>query len=329
MDKKEELPLVLITHALPGEWLSSLEGKCRTLIGPAEGNRFPEELLDALQDTEGILALLVDKIDEPILKAAPKLRVVSNFAVGVDNVDIAACTRRGIPVGNTPGILTNATADLTLALMLAAARKLPQATRDARDGKWKSWAPAGWLGLELSGAVLGIVGMGKIGSAVARRAAGFGMSIVYTNLIPYPEIEVSLGARRVSLDELLAISDIVSLHVPLTDETRRMMDADAFLKMRPGAILVNVARGPVVDMDALYSALSHGTIAAAALDVTDPEPLPPDHPLYALPNCLIVPHIGSATDKTRSKMAEIACDNLLAGLRGAKLPFCVNPEVIA
>ena len=320
-------PLVLITHALPAEWLTSLEGKCRTLSGPAEGNRFLEELMDALPEADGILALLMAKIDETILTSAKKLRVVSNYAVGVDNVDLAACTRRGIPVGNTPGILTDATADLTMALMLSAARKLPQAAEDAREGRWKNWAPAGWLGMELAGAVLGIVGMGKIGGAVARRAAGFGMSILYTNLTPYPEVEETLGARRVALDELLAESDIVSLHVPLTAETRRMMNLEAFRKMKPGAILINAARGPVVDQEALYTALKSGTIAAAALDVTDPEPLPVEHPLYSLPNCLIVPHIGSATNTTRRKMAEIACENLLAGLEGKRLPFCVNPEV--
>lgn len=322
-------PLVLVTHAIPEEWLASLYGLCRVEIGPADTAGFSGKLKALLPEAEGIFTLLIDKVDEGILVSAKKLRVVSNMAVGVDNIDLVACTKRGIQVGNTPGVLTDATADLTMALMLSAARKLPEAARDAREGRWKNWAPAGWLGVDLSGACLGIVGMGKIGSAVARRAAAFGMTIIYTNQKTVPEIDQSLGAHQVTFDELLARSDVVSLHVPLTPETRKMMDASAFQKMKSSAILINASRGGVIDQDALVQALQKQVISAAALDVTEPEPLPPDHILFELPNCLIVPHIGSATQGTRRKMAEMACDNLLAGLEGRRLPNCVNPEVYA
>jgi glyoxylate reductase len=323
-----QIPLILVTHALPEEWLSSLKGKCRVAIGPADTIGFSAELIHLLPQAEGIFSLLMDRIDESIINQAPKLKVVSNMAAGFDNIDLEACTRRGIAVGNTPGALTDATADLAMALMLAAVRRLPEAARDAKAGLWKNWAPAGWLGMDLRGAVLGIVGMGKIGSAVARRAVGFGMSIVYTSRKIHAEIDSELKARRVSFDELLALSDVVSMHVPLTAETRGMMNAEAFKKMKSNAVLVNVARGAVIDQEALYSALKDGVISSAALDVTVPEPLPVDHPLFQLSNCLIVPHIGSATVETRQKIAEMACENILAGLEdGHKLPYCVNPAV--
>ena len=245
------------------------------------------------------------------------------MAVGVDNIDVSTCTQRCIPVGNTPGVLTEGTADLTMALLLSAARGLPQASLDAREGRWKTWSPTGWLGMDLSGATLGIAGMGKIGGAVAERAAGFGMHMLYCD----PDTYQDTLAEKCSFEEILRQSDFISLHVPLNAETRHLMSRKAFELMKPGAILVNASRGAVVDTDALYEALRDRRIAGAALDVTDPEPLPPDHPLYALPNCLIVPHIGSATWNTRRRMAELACENLLAGLQGKRLPYCVNPEV--
>jgi phosphoglycerate dehydrogenase-like enzyme len=285
------------------------------------------ELASHLGEAEGLFTLLTVRVDEALLDRAPRLRVVSNMAVGVDNVDLAACTRRGIPVGNTPDVLTDATADLTMALLLAAARRLPEAAADARAGRWTTWSPTGWLGADLAGATLGIVGMGKIGRGVARRGHGFGLHLVYSDPSPQPNIEQSLAAVRLPLEELLRRSDFVSLHVPLTPETRGLIGEAALRTMKPNAILVNAARGAVVDTPALVRALREGWIAGAALDVTDPEPLPPDHPLYALPNCLILPHIGSATHGTRRRMAELACENLLAGLEGQRLPRCVNPEV--
>jgi glyoxylate reductase len=325
--KTRSLPLVLLTHTLPEDWLASLKGHVRAVVGPLDATHLAPELEAHLAEAEGLFCLLTIPVREDLLARAPRLRVVSNMAVGVDNVDVAACTARGIPVGNTPGVLTDATADLTMALLLAAARRLPEASSDARQGRWTTWSPTGWLGADLRGATLGIVGLGKIGRAVAERACGFGLRIVYTDTTPRQDVEAELGATFLSFDELIRQSDFISLHCPLTPETCGLINETVLREMKPTAILVNAARGPVVDTAALTRALAEGRIAAAALDVTEPEPLPSDHPLYLLPNCLIVPHIGSATRGTRRRMAEMACENLLAGLAGRRLPYCVNPEV--
>jgi D-3-phosphoglycerate dehydrogenase len=286
-------------------------------------------LLERLQGIDGLLSLLTEKVDAELLDAAgPGLKVVSNYAVGYDNIDVPEATARGIPVGNTPGVLTETTADLAFALLLAAARRIAEGAEYVRAGHWHTWKPSLCLGYDVHGATLGIIGMGRIGQAVARRATGFDMNIIYFD--PYcdpdkaPFVDVGL---RCELDELLAESDFVTLHVPLTDETKHMINARTLAKMKPTAILINAARGPIVDTDALYDALSAGQIAYAALDVTDPEPLPSDHKLLTLDNCLVVPHIGSASHATRTRMAVLAAENLLAGLRGERLPHCVNPEV--
>ncbi len=318
-----ETPLVIMTHTLPGAWIASLQGKCRLEVGPQDATYLAPELEALLPQAEGLFCLLTIPVRETLLSKAPHLRVVSNMAVGYDNIDLAACTRRGIPVGNTPGVLTEGTADLTMALLLAVARNIPSASQDAREGRWKTWSPAGWLGADLNGAILGIIGMGKIGQAVAQRARGFGMRIVYTDEIERP---VS-PAEKLPLESLLKSSDFVSLHVPLTPETKYLINEKSLRLMKRTAYLINAARGPIVEPYALYHALKDGQIAGAGLDVTDPEPLPADHPLYSLRNCLIVPHIGSATLDTRRRMAELACENLLAGLEGRHLPNCVNPEV--
>ena len=318
---------ILLTHPLPPEWIASLNGRVEMIAGPDEKPGWAGNLLEALPRADGILSLLMARVDESILLRAPNLKVVSNMAVGVDNIDLAACTRRSIPVGNTPGAMTDATADLAMALLLTAARRLPESSTDAREGRWQTWSPAGWLGADLRGATLGIVGLGKIGSAFAERARGFGFKLVYWQPTPSPENEAMTGARYVSLDELLSGSDFVSLHCPLNESTRGLIGESALRKMKPSAILVNAARGPVVDTNALVKALRENWIRFAALDVTDPEPLLPSHPLYALSNCFILPHIGSATHGTRKRMAEMACENLLAGLEGRRLPNCVNGEV--
>lgn len=320
-------PLALITHTLPEDWITSLEGHCRIVTGPVDATELAPELENHLGIAEGLLTLLTIPVTEALVAKAPNLRVISNMAVGYDNVDVAACTRRGIPVGNTPGVLTEGTADLTMSLLLAAARRIPEASRDAREGRWTTWSPTGWLGADFHAATLGVVGMGKIGSAVARRAHGFGVNLVYTDPNPRPELEAELGAVRLPLEDLLRESDFVCLHTVLTPETRGLINEKTLRLMKPSAILINVSRGPVVVSGDLCRALEEGWIRAAALDVTDPEPLPPEHPLYQLPNCLIVPHIGSATHNTRRRMAELACENLLAGLEGKRLPHCVNPEV--
>lgn len=285
------------------------------------------ELLDAVEGCVGVLTLLTDRVDNELLdRAGPGLRVVSNYAVGYDNIDVRACAARGIAVGNTPGVLTETTADFAFALLMAAARRIPEASRFVQAGKWTAWGPLLLLGSDVSGATLGIVGFGRIGQAVARRASGFGMEILYSSRTAVgPALEAELGARQVPLAELLARSDFVSLHVSLGPETHHLIDAAALALMKPTAILVNTARGPVVDSAALYAALRDGRIGGAALDVTDPEPLPLDHPLLGLDNCLIVPHVASATTATRGRMAAMAAANLIAGLRGEPLPTPVLP----
>ncbi|MFO7563006.1 MAG: D-glycerate dehydrogenase [Enhygromyxa sp.] len=311
-------PLVVIPPELPREWLASIdEAGCEVIVGV---DAVPEDRRAAVV---GLLSLLTMRVDAALLDRLPGLRVVSNMAVGYDNVELEACTARGVVVGNTPGVLTDATADLTMALLLAAARRIDEAARDAREGHWQTWTPDGWLGVELRGTTLGIVGLGKIGFAVAERARGFGMRIVYAARSEHPEA-AQVDAARLPLDELLARSDFVSLHVPLSEETTGMIDAAALARIKPGAILINTARGPVVDQDAVVEALREGRLRAAALDVTTPEPLPVDHPLFSTPGCLIVPHIGSATETTRRRMAELACLNLLAGVRGEPLPHRVG-----
>jgi len=321
------LPKAIVTYHLPENWISLLNGKCQLIMASAENRGFSDELIKHLPDAQGILTLLTDRVDENILGQTPKLKVVSNMAVGVDNIDVTACTKRGIPVGHTPGVLTDATADLAMALVLSSARNFQQAGLDAKEGRWGPWVPTQWLGKDLKGATFGIVGLGKIGKAVAERAKAFGVTLIYTSRSPKPETAYQLGATFVSFGELLQKSDYIVLTVDLNPSTQGLINAEALQTMKPTAILVNVSRGPVVDTDAVVKALQEKWISGAALDVTDPEPLPPSHPLYKLQNCLIMPHIGSATENTRRQMAELACANLVAGLEGKPLIRCVNPGV--
>jgi glyoxylate reductase len=320
-------PNVFVSRVIPEEGLAAIRGECEMDLW--EGDLPPprEELLRRVAGCDGVLTLLTDRVDDEFLDAAgKKLRVVSNYAVGFDNIDVAACARRGIPVGNTPGVLTETTADLAWALLMAAARRLPEGDRYVRDGKWKTWGPLLLLGPDVHGATIGIVGFGRIGQALARRAKGFGMEILYHDVqeLP-PEVTEPLGATYLPLEELLPRSDFVSLHVNLSPVTRHLIKAETLAWMKPTAVLVNTSRGPVVDQAALADALRNGVIWAAALDVTDPEPIPMDDPLVGLDNCLIVPHIASASRATRGKMAAMAAANLLAGVRGEPLPTEVPP----
>ena len=308
------MPRVFVSRRLPGDALGRLAARGHEV--DVWGERQPpalEQLIARAREADALLCTLTDPIDGPLLDACPRLRVVANYGVGVDNIDLGAAAERGVPVGNTPGVLTDATADLAFALLLAAARRLPQTARAVHDGEWGTWEPDGFLGHDVSGATLGIVGAGRIGEAVARRAGAFEMTVL-----------TATSRAGTPLPELLERSDFVSLHVPLTPATRHLIGADALRRMKPTAILVNTARGPIVDTDALTRALHDGTIAGAALDVTDPEPLPPDHPLLAAPNVLVVPHIGSATPRTRARMADLAVDNVLAGLAGEPLPHAAE-----
>ncbi len=318
-------PLVFVARPIPSAGLALIEAECETRIWPGPLPPQATVMREQAQGCSGILSLLTDRVDGALLDAAgSQLRVISNFAVGVDNVDVAEATRRGIPVGNTPGVLTETTADLAWALLMAAARRVVEGDRYVRDGKWHTWEPQLLLGPDVYGATLGIVGLGRIGQAVARRAQGFGMRVLYTNRSP---VDDEHGATRVDLPTLLAESDFVSLHTPLTPETRHLINGETLGLMKRGAVLVNTARGAVVEPRALADALRSGQLASAALEVTDPEPIQPDDPLLRLPNCIIVPHIASASIATRNHMAEMAARNLLAGIRGERLPHCVNPQV--
>jgi glyoxylate reductase len=282
-----------------------------------------------VRNVEGLITLLTDKVDGALLAAAPSLRAVSNVAVGYDNIDVRACSARRIPVGNTPGVLTETTADFAFAMLMGLARRVAEADAYVRAGRWRTWSPTLLLGADIHGATLGLVGLGQIGAAVARRAHGFGMRVLYVSRRPRPELEAELGLRRVDKATLLAESDFLSLHVPLTPETRHWVGRAELAAMKPGAMLINTTRGPVVDQAALAEALAQGKLGGAALDVTDPEPLPLDSPLLKLPNVLLAPHIASASHATRGLMASMAVDNLLAALEGRRPPNCVNPELFS
>jgi lactate dehydrogenase-like 2-hydroxyacid dehydrogenase len=320
---------VFVARVIPEEGLDAVRAVCNTDVWEDDLPPPRDELLRRVAGCDGVLTLLTDRVDDEFLDTAgPQLKVVSNYAVGFDNVDVAACARRRIPVGNTPGVLTETTADLAFALLMAAARRLPEGDRYVRDGNWRTWGPLLLLGPDVHGATIGIVGFGRIGQAVARRAAGFGMTILYHDVHELPDdVTAPLGATYATLDELLEQSDFISLHVNLTEETRHLINVRTLAVMKPTAVLVNTSRGPVIDQIALADALRDGTIWAAALDVTDPEPIPMDDPLVGLDNCLIVPHIASASRATRGRMAAMAAANLIAGVHGEPLPTPVSVPV--
>jgi glyoxylate reductase len=320
-------PRVFVTRQLPGEALGRLSNQVDLRVWEDELPPPREALLAGARQADGLITLLTDRVDGPLLEAAPSVRAVSNVAVGYDNIDVAACTARRIPVGNTPGVLTETTADFAFALLMGLARRVAEADAYVRAGKWRTWSPTLLLGADVHGTTLGIAGLGKIGAAVARRARGFGMRVLYVNRNARPELEAELGLWRVDKATLLAQSDFLSLHVPLTPETRHWLGRAELAAMKPGAMLINTARGTVVDQAALAEALASGHLGGAALDVTEPEPLPMDSPLLKLPNVLIAPHIASASHATRGRMASMAVDNLLAALDGRRPPHCVNPEL--
>jgi glyoxylate reductase len=325
MDKPE----VFVTREIPAGGLEMVLEACQAEVWTGEMPPPRDVILEKVSGIDGLLSLLTDQIDAEVMDAAgPGLKVISNYAVGYDNVDVAAATARAIPVGNTPEVLSETTADMAFALLMAAARRVVEGAAYVKAGRWRTWGPKLLLGQDVYGATLGIVGMGRIGGKVAHRATGFDMNILYFDPFCDPDKAPFVGpAVRCDLGDLLAESDFVSLHIPLSDDTEYMIGAEALAMMKPTAVLINTSRGAVVDSDALYDALVEGQIAYAALDVTDPEPLPSDHKLLTLDNCLVVPHIASASHATRTKMAILAVENLLAGLEGRRLPNCVNPEV--
>ena len=307
---------VFVTRKLPGTALDRLKAEHEVEVWPERLPPRPGDLRARMPDIEGLLSILTDKIHDELLDAAPNLRAISNYAVGVDNIDVEAVTKRGLPLGNTPDVLTEATADLAVALMLAISRRLSEGEALVHRGDWLTWEPTLLLGRDLHDSTVGIVGMGRIGRAVQRRVEGFGARVLYTDV-----------TGGVPLEQLLEESDFVTIHSPLTEETHGLINDETLAMMKPTAYLVNSARGPIVDTPALIRALNAGQIAGAALDVTDPEPLSGGHVLLSAPNLLVVPHIGSATHATREAMADMAVDNLLAALRGDRMPHCVNPEV--
>jgi glyoxylate reductase len=320
-------PSVFVTRRLPGEALDRLAARVSLRVWDGPLPPPPEVLRAEAREAHGLVTLLTDRVDAGLLAGSPHLRAVSNVAVGYDNIDVAACTARRIAVGNTPGVLTETSADFTFALLLGLARRVAEADAYVRAGRWKTWEPGLLLGVDVHGATLGIVGLGAIGTAVARRARGFGMRVLYVSRERRPALEAELGVVPVDKATLLAESDFVTLHVPLSASTRHWLGRAELAAMKRGALLINTARGPVVDPEALAEALERGHLGGAALDVTEPEPLPVDSPLAKLPNVLLAPHIASASHATRGRMASMAVDNLLAALEGRRPPHCVNPEL--
>jgi glyoxylate reductase len=316
-------PKVFVTRNIPEKGLKIVREYCEADIWLDELPPAHDEVLKRVRDIDGLLSALTEQIGEDIMDAAPNLKVISNYAVGVDNIDVAMATVRRIPVGNTPGVLTDATADMAFALLLAAARRIVEAEHFVQAGRWKTWNPQLLLGTDLAGSTLGIIGFGRIGQAVAKRAVGFDLRVIYHD----PAQQTAFGAIPVDLKTLFHESDFVSLHVPLTAETRHMINAQTLKEMKPNAVLVNTSRGPVVDLQDLYNALRTNQIFSAALDVTEPEPIQLDDPLLGLPNCIVIPHLGSASRHTRDQMAVLAAQNLIAGLKGDRLPYCVNSQI--
>ena len=322
-------PKVILTRKVPEPAMAYLQSRCEVTLWVGDQAVPRHWMLDHIAEAEGLYCLLTDPVDAEILTKASRLKVVSTMAVGFDNIDVVECTKRNIPVGNTPGVLTETTADFAFGLMMTAARRIVEGAAYVENGQWHTWSPTLFLGQDLHGATLGIIGFGRIGQAVARRAAGFDMKVLVSgssrNVQSKDKNESPM--KYVDMPTLLTHSDFVTLHVPLTKETHHLIGVRELKLMKTTAVLVNTARGPVVDSKALYQALARGDIAYAALDVTDPEPIPLDDPLLTLSNCLVVPHIASASVATRNKMAMMAAENLLAGLNGNPLPHCVNPEV--
>ena len=315
---------IFVTRRLPGPALDRLSQEHEVEIWP---DRLPppyEQLTQHVQSADALLSTISDRIDAPLIDGATHLTAIANYAVGYDNVDVDAATRHGIPVGNTPDVLTDATADLAFTLLLASARRLLEAAATVTDGTWDTWDPRGLLGRSVHGATLGIIGAGRIGQAVAKRAAGFEMEVLFAERPSSDGDALQQPRGRTPMPELLRRSDFISIHCPLSERTRHLIDAVALRQMKPTAILINTARGPIVDQQALATALRDGQIAGAGLDVTDPEPLPADDPLLNAPNLIVAPHIGSATHEARELMAELSVDNLLAALNGNPMPHPVN-----
>lgn len=319
---------VLVTRNIPRPGIVILRTYCEQVdIHLKDRPMKKSELLQEVKDRDGIVCLLTDTIDREIIEAAKSVKIFANYAVGYNNIDIQMATQKGIMVTNTPGVLTDATADLTWALILSAARRIIESDRYTRSGKFTGWGPMLLLGSGVAGKTLGIIGAGRIGTAVAQRAAGFQMKIIYVDEKPNPYLEKSLGAIKVSLSDLLAQADYISLHIPLLPETKHLIGKEAFQQTKESAFLINTSRGSVVDEQALVLALKNNQIAGAGLDVYENEPKLTEE-LKKMDNVILLPHVGSATVEARTQMAVMAAENLIAGLKGEKPPNLVNPEVL-
>lgn len=322
-------PRVYVSREIPERGLKMIKERFDAEIWPEYAPPPKKVIMQKAKDVDALVSLLSDKIDGEVFDAAPKLKIVSQIAVGFDNIDVKEATKRGIYVTNTPGVLTETTADFAWALLMAVARRVVEADRYVRTGGWKvGWHPSMLLGRDVHGATLGVVGAGRIGSAVAERAKGFSMKILYYDVIPRLELERKLGARRAELDALLRKSDFVSVHVPLMKQTHHLINEERLKLMKKTAYLVNNSRGPVVDEKALYKALKEGWIAGAAIDVFEQEPTPMDNPLLTLDNIVVAPHISSGSHETRSRMAEMVAENLISFFEGREPPNLVNQEVL-
>ncbi len=316
---------VFVTRKIPDTGLSLLKKELTVDVFPEDRIPTKQEIIDGIKDADGLLCLLTDPIDKDVIAAGPRLRMIASYAVGYDNIDVAAATKRGILVSNTPGVLTDATADLAWALLLSAARRIPEGDRFCRVGKFNGWAPLLMAGQAVTGKTLGIIGAGRIGTAMALKSKGFNMTLLYTDTQPNKTLERELNAKLVPLPELLQRSDFVSIHVALTPATNHLIGTDQLRMMKPTAVLINTSRGPVIDEKALVMALREQWIFSAGLDVYEHEPKIP-HGLKELPNVVLAPHVGSATMDARGDMARMAVENMLAGLQGKLPPNCVNPE---
>lgn len=321
-------PKVFVARLIPQEAIDLLRERCDVDLWESELPPPRADLLARTKDCDAILSLLTDKIDAEFLDNAPKIRIAANMAVGFDNIDVPECTKRGVAASNTPAVLTDTTADFAWALLMATARRVVEGVDYVRAGKWKTWGPMLLMGQDIHHATLGLIGLGRIGIEVAKRAKGFDMRILYYDVLRREDVEQSLGIAYADMETVLREADFISVHTPLTKDTYHLLSDAQFALMKKTAVVVNTARGPVVDPKALYSALKEGKIWAAGLDVTEPEPIPMDDPLLSLPNCVIVPHIASASVKTRTRMATLAAENILAIFQGETPPTILNPEIL-
>jgi glyoxylate reductase len=321
-------PKIYITRRIPESGIKLLQESCDVEIWDSDDVVPRDVFLKAISDKDAVLCLLTDKVDAETMDVAKSVKIFANMAVGFDNIDVEECTKRGVMASNTPGVLTGTTADFAFTLLMSAARRIREGHEFVQAGKWETWGPLLLMGQDIHHATLGLIGLGRIGTEMARRGQGFSMRVLYNDVVRREDLEQELGLEYADFDTVLQESDFVSMHVPYMPATHHLISTEQLAMMKQTAVLINTARGPIVDPQALYTALKSGEIWAAGLDVTDPEPIPMDDPLLTLDNCLIAPHIASASFNTRSDMSELAANNILAALSGERPPTILNPDVL-